>query len=36
MNDASGNKQLKIFRACKNDLKDFANHNLFVLRFEKI
>jgi hypothetical protein len=35
MNDGSENKQLKISRACKNDLKDFPNHNLFVLRFEK-
>ena len=35
MNDGSENKQLKISRACKNDLNDFPNHNLFVLRFKK-
>ncbi len=35
MNDGPENKQLKISRACKNDLKDFPIHNLSVLRFGK-
>ena len=35
MNDGPAIEQLKISRARKYDLKDFPNHNLFVLRFEK-